>query len=163
MRSASLPCERFICEAVETVGCILWHAYNTPGKKNHITVLIDKEGGANLGDCEKVMDQLQGTYALLNDYLKNCAIDVATPGLDRTLYTKEHYNKSLKKFIEVKGNQVITDDQKKNIRGYLIACGDESITLECSEDRVYNIPYSAMIKSRWIYTATPYNREEPHD
>lgn len=160
MMSTPLACESFLREAAETVGCTLWSAYNTPGRSRHVTVLIDKENGATGEDCERVMDQLQFTYAKLDSYLNVCDIDVATPGLDRVLHTIEHYTQSLHKLIEVKGTHNLTEDNKKNLRGYLIACDSKGITLECSKDKVYSIPYSAIAKCRWIFNTTTANREK---
>jgi ribosome maturation factor RimP len=132
----------------------------TAGKKKHITVLIDKENGATVEDCVKVMRQIINVYAPLHEILRESGIDVATPGLDRLIHTKAHYLQSLYHYLEVKGHEVITEDAKKNIRGHLIACDDESITLECSKDKIYKIPYTLITKSRWVYNPKPYNREK---
>lgn len=154
-----LECEPMIIEAVETVGCKLYALFLTPGKSQHLTILIDKENGATIDDCETVSNQIRFTCALSHDYLKNKAIDIATPGLDRPLLYPEHFACSINKWIEVRINAT-GNMPKRTIIGYLLRTDNENIEIKDEDDTIHLIRYNDIARGKWIYEYTPPSRKE---
>lgn len=83
--------------------------FRPKGKRWLLRIYIDKEGGVNLGDCERVSREL-GTLLDVEDVIDHpYNLEVSSPGLTRPL-------KSLDDFIRYKGRlcRIVT---KKSING----------------------------------------------
>ena len=91
-------------------------------------IYIDKEGGVNLDDCEKVhlaLDPLLDACPDVAD--RHDFLSVSSPGLDRPIVTDEDYRRSIGKEIEIKLYKPL--DKKKQFVGALAAFTEETITL----------------------------------
>lgn len=154
-----LECEPIIVEAVEAVDCKLYALFLTPGRSQHLTILVEKDGGINADDCEKVFDQIRFTCLRTDPYLKNKSIEVASPGVDRPLLHAAHFNESINQWIDIKVN-ARDDVGKHTLRGYLIATQDESITLQTEDDIQHMIQYNDIAKGKRILDYSPSNREK---
>ena len=154
-----LECEPIIVEAIESVGCKLYALFLTPGKSQHLTILIEKDGGVDADDCENVFDQLRLTCLRTDPHLKNKSIEVATPGVDRPLLYPVHFQSSLGRWIDVQIS-AHEDQPKKTLRGYVLHCNDETIELKLEDDTTQVISYNIIAKGRWLIDHTPPNREK---
>jgi ribosome maturation factor RimP len=100
-----------------------------------LTLIIDKDGGVDLDDCERVSraaepyldeaDPIPGAYCL----------SVSSPGLDRPLKTDADFKRKLHSKVVV--NLYAPYQGKKKYTGELSAFDAESITVtECGEIRI---------------------------
>lgn len=154
MSGLRLDCEPLIAEAVSAAGCYLYGIIS--GNSQNITVLIDKiEGNATADDCERVFDQIRYTCLDKSNFLSNKNIEVATPGLDRPILHKDHFQQSLGKKISVTVNNA---NGKKTFEGRLTETTDENIVLDCHKE-LYTIPHSEIIKSKWIFNYEGHSHE----
>ena len=139
-----------ILPTVLELGYKLWDVtYSKIGADYHLEITIDKEGGVNIEDCEKVhravdpildeVDPIEGFYYL----------EVSSPGIERELRTEEHINASIGALVvaklytakagakAVEGTLLGLSDGKVVIRS-----GDADVTLEMKEisklQTVYN-------------------------
>ena len=102
----------------------------------YLRIYIEKDGGITLSDCEalsrRVSDLMDEKDPIKDPYF----LEVSSPGLNRTLFTEEHY----KRFIgrEVMVNFTKSVDGKKNIKGILKEVNEDSIVVEA--DQLINIP-----------------------
>ena len=102
----------------------------------YLRIYIEKDGGITLSDCEalsrRVSDLMDEKDPIKDPYF----LEVSSPGLNRTLFTENHY----KRFIgrEVMARFTKSIDGKKNVKGILKEVNDDSIVVEA--ENLMNIP-----------------------
>ena len=94
----------------------------------NLTVVIDKEGGVTIDDCEKLHRAIDGPLDELDPIDVAYILNVSSPGIDRPLTLERDYKRNLNKKISVKLYKPL--DGKKNYDGVLIGYDDESFTIE---------------------------------
>ena len=113
-----------------------------PGAYTTVQVYIDTPSGVTLDDCAKVNRQLRlqlSNYDAYADY----GIEVSSPGLDRVLYTPEHYQAVIGKMVSVR---CIDNGEKHRIVGRLEAVEVDKVCLLVAEEHK-GIAFSDIIKS----------------
>ncbi|MBQ7652928.1 MAG: ribosome maturation factor RimP [Clostridia bacterium] len=89
---------------------------------------VDREGGINLDDCEKIsrtIDPILDKEDVTDGVAYN--LNVSSPGLDRPLKTERDFRKHLEKEIEI--GFYAPYQGKKKIERVLVAWNDETITV----------------------------------
>jgi len=69
--------------------------------KGIVCVFIDKEGGVNLDDCAAVSSSLNFALDVEDPISKAYNLEVSSPGLERKLSKKWHFEKQLDKAVNV--------------------------------------------------------------
>jgi ribosome maturation factor RimP len=78
--------------AVKAVGFELWGLdYHASGRKSLLRVYIDSPDGITVDDCAQVSRQVSGVLEVEDPIQGEYTLEVSSPGLDRPLYTLEHY------------------------------------------------------------------------
>ena len=102
----------------------------------YLRIYIEKDGGITLSDCEalsrRVSDLMDEKDPIKDPYF----LEVSSPGLNRTLFTEEHYKRFIGREVMVKFTKSV--DGKKNIKGILKEVNEDSIVVEA--DQLINIP-----------------------
>ena len=102
----------------------------------YLRIYIEKDGGITLSDCEaisrRVSDLMDEKDPIKDPYF----LEVSSPGLNRTLFTEEHYKRFIGREVMVKFTKSV--DGKKNIKGILKEVNEDSIVGEA--DQLINIP-----------------------
>ena len=102
----------------------------------YLRIYIEKEGGITLNDCEalsrRVSDVLDEKDPITDAYF----LEVSSPGLNRTLFTNEHYTRFIGNEVLVKLAKAV--EGTKTIKGILKENNESSITVEGAEE--INIP-----------------------
>lgn len=102
----------------------------------YLRIYIEKDGGITLSDCEalsrRVSDLMDEKDPIKDPYF----LEVSSPGLNRTLFTEEHYKRFIGREVMVKFTKSV--DGKKNIKGILKEVNEDSIFVEA--DQLINIP-----------------------
>ena len=107
------------------------------GNRYFLRIFIDKPGGVNLDDCQK-MSQLVGKKLDEVDPIDvSYYLEVSSPGLDRPLKTDKDLKRNLGKEIEVKLYEQL--EGKKFLEGVLEKFTEDEIILKVDEDKVINI------------------------
>ena len=94
----------------------------------NLTVVIDKEGGVTIDDCERLHRAIDGPLDELDPIDVAYILNVSSPGLDRPLTLERDYKRNLNKKISVKLYKPL--DGKKAYDGVLIGYDEESFTIE---------------------------------
>ena len=98
----------------------------------YLRIYIEKDGGVSLNDCEalsrRVSDVLDEKDPITDAYF----LEVSSPGLNRTLFTNEHYTRFIGSEVLVKLNKAI--EGTKTIKGILKENNETSITVEGTEE-----------------------------
>jgi len=142
--------EKRVTELVEPVleeeGLELYDVEWNPGRKHsYLKVYINKEGGVDLGDCEKVSLQIGDLLDVENLITTRYFLEVSSPGLTRELKKRDHYRKSLGSLAKVvlKGGK----GKGKTLLGTLVAADDEGFTLMTEEGEV-RVAYEEVARAR---------------
>ena len=103
----------------------------------YLRIYIEKDGGITLSDCEalsrRVSDLMDEKDPIKDPYF----LEVSSPGLNRTLFTENHYKRFIGREVMVRFTKSI--DGKKNVKGILKEVNDDSIVVEA--ENLMNIPY----------------------
>ena len=119
--------------------------YVKEGSDYFLRAYIDKEGGVNILDCEKVSRALSEALDK-EDFIPDAYIlEVSSPGLGRTLKKDKHLEKSIGQTVEVKLFSPV--DKCKEFTGILQGFDEECVTiLEGDAPRTFARPQIALIR-----------------
>ena len=100
------------------------------------TVYVDHAQGVDHALCERVTN-------ILRDYLREYAIDVSSPGVERPLRKQAH-------FRSVVGRKVALRTQERNrLRGEVVEAGERTVTVKTDAESV-DIPYDSIVRGNLI-------------
>ncbi len=119
--------------AVAGLGCELVHA---EWKGGTLRLYVDREGGVNLEDCERVARAVSPLLDALGVGAGRYVLEVSSPGLDRGLYRPRDYERFAGKLARV---QFVDPDsgRKRTVVGRLGAfdpVGDGAVELTDQEN-----------------------------
>lgn len=97
----------------------------------YLRIYIDKPEGISLTDCEtlsrRVSDKLDTEDPIQDAYY----LEVSSPGLNRGLYTDDHFKRFIGREVLIDFTSTIND--KKNFKGVLKDINEETITVAGEE------------------------------
>ena len=105
-----------------------------------LRIVIDREGGVDLGLCERVTNHLR-------DLLVEYSLEVSSPGPERPLTKPEHYRRYLGRRARVRTRE--PRDGHKSFTGELVGASDDEVTV-AAESGVVSIPYSEINRSNLL-------------
>ncbi len=94
----------------------------------NLTIVIDKEGGVTIDDCEKLHRAIDAPLDELDPIDCSYTLNVSSPGIDRPLTLPRDYKRNMGKEISVKLYKPL--DGKKTYEGTLTAYDDDTFTIE---------------------------------
>lgn len=100
----------------------------------NLTVVIDKEGGVTIDDCERLHRAIDAPLDELDPIECAYTLNVSSPGLDRPLKLDWDYKRNLGKKITVKLYKPM--DGKKSFLGILDSYTDEAFVLDTGEKKI---------------------------
>ena len=129
-----------------SMGYELW-GLNVGQQNNSLkfTLYIDSVNGINIDDCEKVSNQV--THLLDTEEVcgSEYILEVSSPGFDRVLITKDHFNRYLKEKVKVKLKWLVNN--RKNIKGVIKNVTDDYVIID-DENESYEIKYDSIVSAR---------------
>ncbi len=102
-----------------------------------LAVYLDRPGGVDHALCEQVTN-------VLRDYLNDYSLEVSSPGLERPLRTREHFERYVGRRVAVRTANEIGG--RKRFRGELVRAGEAGVTLRQGEE----IPYDEIVRGNLI-------------
>lgn len=93
----------------------------------NLTVVIDKDGGVTIDDCERLHRAIDQPLDELDPIECAYTLNVSSPGIDRPLTLPRDYKRNLDKDISVRLYKPL--DGKKIYEGTLTAYDDETFTI----------------------------------
>ena len=122
--------ESLLKEKIEAIGYELYDVeYSNEGKNYFFRIFIDKTGGIDLNDCEKVNNEIDEILDEA-DYIKEqYFLEVSSPGIERIIRKEKHLKKYIGHEINIK---LFKKDKNgnKEYQGILKAFDQENIELE---------------------------------
>ncbi len=106
--------EEVIKNIVEDNGCELYDIeQTTEGDNKFYRVYITKPGGVTLNDCAAINNLLSPIFDIEDPVEGKYFLEVSSPGIERKLTKKEHFEKSIGENVKV------TTSEGKKIKGML--------------------------------------------
>lgn len=118
------------------------------GKDWFLRIYIDKpveNGYIGTEDCEKVSRFLSEKLDNEDPIEQNYYLEVASPGLDRPLLRREHYERYVGSKVEIRLYKAV--DGTKNIDGTLKDISDDVVTVEDEGCREWKLHLSEIAKA----------------
>jgi ribosome maturation factor RimP len=102
-----------------------------------MTVFVDHPQGVDHELCERVTD-------VLRDYLNQYSIDVSSPGTERPLRRRPHFERVVGRTVSVR-----TADRKR-VRGQLVGAGERTLRVDSGRGEPVEIPYDSVVRGNLI-------------
>ena len=135
INSTETKVENLLKKPIEDLGYKLYDIeYVKQGKEFHLIVYIEKEGGVDLIDCEKVSDVINPILDTADPIKEQYFLEVSSSGIEKALRKVEHYKKQIGNKIEVKLFSKINNENC--LQGILKDVDDESINLELNGEEI---------------------------
>lgn len=136
MASVKEKVENLVLPIIEGFGLDLVEvSYEKKYDGMNLTIYIDKKGGVDLNDCEKVhraidepLDELDPTNGA------SYTLNVSSAGLDREIKTDKDFNRNIGEELEIKLYQKI--GKSKEYVGMLKSFDQEEITLDQNGEEI---------------------------
>ncbi len=103
-------------------------------------VYVDHAEGVDHALCQRVTDALR-------EYLRDFAVDVSSPGIERPLRTRDHFTRALGRRVSLRTSVEIGG--RKRFRGEVIDARERSVTVAV-EGMEVDIPYEAIVRGNLI-------------
>lgn len=92
-----------------------------------VRLYIDKEGGVTIDDCSDVSRQVSAIFDVEDPITDKYNLEVSSPGLDRPLFTLEHFQRFVERDVVIHLRIPMLDRRKW--QGKLVAVEGDLITL----------------------------------
>ena len=118
--------------SIEKQGCTLWDVeYVKEGGTWYLRVLLDKEGGVDILDCEAISRELSDLLDEADPIEGSYTFEVSSAGADRALKKPEHFEKMMGRQVEVRLYRAV--EGRKSVVGELTGYENGDVTLTLPE------------------------------
>jgi len=135
--------------AVEEVGKeLLGIEYISAGNNSVLRLFIDHENGIDVDDCAEVSRQVGAILDVEDPISSEFNLEVSSPGLDRPLFDKPHYEAVIGEIIEVKIS--IPLNGRRKFKGSLVAVENDTLVVTVDGED-YDLVLSNIVKAHLVY------------
>ncbi len=141
---------REIAEPVAlSLGYSVWDVeYVKEGAENVLRITIDSDNGIGIDDCEKMHRAIDPVLDEADPIEAAYRLEVSSPGAERVLTRKEHFESFIGTEVEVKLFKPYNG--AKIFRGILNEADDDKIVIVCGEN-AYEIDKKAIAKANTVF------------
>lgn len=148
MRHAPENVQSVVAPVVDSLGYeLVGVEYLMQGRQGLLRVYIDSEDGINLDDCSRVSHQLSGVLDVEDVIRGQYQLEVSSPGLDRPLFTQEHFERFVGHKAKLK--LAVPVNGRRKYQGILRGVEDGQVLLEVDEETL-SLPLSAIDKANLV-------------
>ena len=143
--------EKLIKSKIENIGYELYDVeYAKEGKDYYLRIFIDKNGGIDLNDCEKVSNEINEILDQA-DYIKEqYYLEVSSPGIERVIRKDSQLEKNIG--VEIQVRLFKKDDQgKKEYVGTLKSYNKDDITIELDSNEEIKLQRKNISQIKTVY------------
>ena len=135
-----------LAPVVAGLGYQLWELEYLPRSGGGLLrVYIDSPNGISLDDCERASRVVSDTLDAADPIPGHYTLEVSSPGLDRVLRTREHFERFAGERVKLEMMQPI--EGRKRFAGQLLGVGERDITLELESGRI-SLPIDDIHRAR---------------
>jgi len=99
-------------------------------------VYVDRPDGVDHALCAQVTD-------VLRDFLREYSVEVSSPGLERPLRRREHFEAAV-------GRRVKLRTAGRRLSGEVLSAGEQSVKVAASDGAETEIPYHEIVRANLI-------------
>jgi ribosome maturation factor RimP len=124
--------------------------YKREGRHMVLRLFIDKVGGVSLDDCSAVSREIAAVLDVEDIIPDKYTLEVSSPGLNRPLKTRSHYESYTGRLVKIKTFETLPDDAgnlRKTFMGELLGINGDLIRLKLQEGQTASIPFAAVAKA----------------
>jgi len=108
-----------------------FRAYHIEKRGKVIAVYIEKNNGSvNVEECKRVSEAVSLKLDAFFPEMRNYILEVSSPGVERFLYKKEHFKKSV-------GKKVYIKTEKEGFYGVITNVNDEGVEIESGKGKKF--------------------------
>jgi ribosome maturation factor RimP len=104
-------------------------------------VFIDRPGGVDHALCERVTN-------VLRPYLNAFSLEVSSPGVERPLRTREHFERAAGRRVALRTSRDVAG--RKRFRGEVVTTGERGVTVAVADGGKFDVPYDAIVRGNLI-------------
>ncbi|TWX56201.1 ribosome maturation factor RimP [Colwellia hornerae] len=135
--------------AVEEVGKeLLGIEYISAGNNSVLRLFIDHENGIDVDDCAEVSRQVGAILDVEDPISSEFNLEVSSPGLDRPLFDKPHYEAVIGEIIEVKLS--IPLNGRRKFKGRLAAVENDTLVVAVDGED-YDLVLGNIVKANLVF------------
>ena len=135
--------------AVSGLGFELWGVeYIGQGKHSVLRLYIDSENGVTLDDCQQVSYQVSGILEVEDPIKGQYSLEVSSPGMDRPLFTIEHFTRYVGSNVKVRLRQAVLGRRK--FTALIEAVENDEIVLVDETGEAINVHMSDIEKANIV-------------
>lgn len=124
-----------VSNIAERLGFELYYLeYVREGGQNILRVYIDNDNGVALNNCVEVSKAVGEMLDVEEPINEEYNLEVSSPGIFRTLFTEEHFNKYIDSDVAVKLSALI--EGKKKFEGVLKGFDGENLVLKVENSEI---------------------------
>ena len=112
-----------------------------------VTLYIDRPEGIAIEDCERVSREVAALLDVEDPISGHYNLEVSSPGLDRPLFTADHYRQFVGE--EARVTMYAPVDGRRKFRGEILGCDDEGVRLRQDGEEVV-LDISNIAKARLV-------------
>jgi ribosome maturation factor RimP len=121
--------------------------YHSQGRRSLVRVYIDTPEGVTVDDCERASHQISGALDVDDPIRGQYALEVSSPGLDRPLFTAEHFQRFSGSRVRLRISPPL--EGRRNFAGVLLGLRDDRVVV-AQEDGEVEIPLHHIEQARLV-------------
>jgi len=134
---------------VESAGLELWEAtFRKEAGRMVLRVTVDREGGVDLETISQVSERLSRRLDLEDFGGGRYRLEVTSPGLERALRRRRHFERSIGEKVKVKTVEPV--EGSKVHEGALVSADAEAIAIATDGGQV-RVPYEGITSARTVF------------
>ncbi len=106
---------------------------------DQLAVYLDRPGGVDHALCEQVTN-------VLRDLLDRYSLEVSSPGLERPLRTRAHFDKAVGRRVALRTAHDVGG--RRRFRGEVVRVGEGAVTLAAGNE--IDVPYDEIVRGNLI-------------
>ena len=104
-----------------------------------LAVYLDRPGGVDHALCEEVTH-------VLRDLLARYSLEVSSPGLERPLRTRAHFDRAIGRKVVLRTARDVAG--RRRFRGEVVRAGEGTVTLAAGQE--IDVPYDEIVRGNLI-------------
>jgi ribosome maturation factor RimP len=133
---------------IAALDCQLWGIeYVTQARHAILRIFIDKEGGVDIEDCERVSRQVSAVLDVEDPVGMAYTLEVSSPGMDRQLFQLEQFKNFVGSLVKIRLRS--NYEGRRNFKGRLAGVDNDEIILQ-QDGEEYLFPYELLDKAQIV-------------
>ena len=108
---------------------------------DQLAIFLERPGGVDHALCEQVTN-------VLRDLLERYSLEVSSPGLERPLRTRAHFDKAVGRKVTLRTASQVRG--RRRFRGTVVAAEETSLALAVADGERLDVPYDEIVRGNLI-------------